>query len=47
MRLLRPIEIKAKQLAWIATEPLSDIFDPAAAEFYDRFGYPRALADIG
>jgi hypothetical protein len=50
VRLLRPIEIKAKQLAWIATEPLSDIFDPAAAEFYDRLvrgGYePDLLLNV-
>ena len=50
MRLLRPIEIKAKQLAWIATEPLSDIFDPAAAEFYQRLvrgGYePDLLLNV-
>jgi Sulfotransferase family len=36
MRLLRPIEVQAKQLLWIATQPLVDIFDPAAAAFYER-----------
>jgi hypothetical protein len=36
MRLLRPIEVRAKQLSWIATEPLVDLFDPAAAAFYNR-----------
>jgi hypothetical protein len=36
MRLLRPIEVRAKQLSWIATEPLVDLFDPAAAAFYAR-----------
>lgn len=50
MRVLRPLEIKAKQLAWIATEPLSDYFDPAAAEFYDRLvsgGYePDLLINV-
>jgi hypothetical protein len=50
MRLLRPIEIRAKELAWIATQPLSDIFDPAAAVFYERLltgGYePDLLLNV-
>jgi hypothetical protein len=36
MRLLRPVEIAAKEFAWLATEPLSNLFDPAAARFYEK-----------
>jgi hypothetical protein len=36
MRLLRPIELRAKQLLWMASGPLTDMFDPAAAEFYAK-----------
>ena len=36
MRLLRPIEIKAKQLSWIASHPLVDLFDPDAADFCEK-----------
>ena len=50
MRLLRPIEVRAKQLSWIATEPLVDFFDPAAAAFYARLashGYePDVLVNV-
>jgi hypothetical protein len=50
MRPLRPIEITAKQLLWIATEPLSDLFDPGAAHFYEKLvagGYePDLLLNV-
>ena len=50
MRLLRPIEVRAKQFAWIVTEPLVDVFDPAAAAFYHRLassGYePDVLLNV-
>lgn len=50
MRLLRPIEVRAKQLSWIATGPLVDLFDPAAAAFYERLvshGYePDILLNV-
>src|SRR5215813_14610212 len=50
MRLLRPIEVRAKEFSWIATEPLIDIFDPTAAAFYDRLashGYePDLLLNV-
>jgi hypothetical protein len=50
MRVLRPIEVAAKQLLWIATEPLSDLVDPASAHFYDKLatgGYePDLLLNV-
>lgn len=50
MRLLRPIEARVKQLSWIATEPLVNFFDPAAAVFYERLvsgGYePDLLLNV-
>src|SRR5215469_6297435 len=50
MRLLRPVEIAAKQLLWVATQPLSDLLDPASARFYDKLvtgGYePDLLLNV-
>ncbi len=50
MRLLRPVEITAKQLLWIATQPLSDLLDPASACFYEKLvtgGYePDLLLNV-
>ena len=50
MRLLRPVEVRAKQLLWIASGPLADIFDPPAAEFYAKLisgGYePDLLLNV-
>lgn len=50
MRLLRPIEIAAKEFLWTATQPLSDLFDPASAQFYERLvssGYePDLLLNV-
>jgi hypothetical protein len=50
MRVLRPVEITAKQLRWIATERLSDLFDPRAARFYEQLvtgGYePDLLLNV-
>jgi len=50
MRLLRPIEVRAKELLWIASGPITNIFDPAAAEFYTKFisdGYePELLVNV-
>lgn len=50
MRLLRPIEVRAKELLWIASGPLTRVFDPAAAEFYAKFisgGYePELLVNV-
>jgi hypothetical protein len=34
MRLLRPIEIAAKEIPWIASRPIAGFFNRAAAEFY-------------
>lgn len=36
MRLFRPVELKAKELGWIATTFFTPFIDPAAAEFYDN-----------
>ena len=52
MRLLRPIEVRAKQLSWIATEPLVDLFDPdharkvliAVGRAHEKF--PPAPSDL-
>jgi hypothetical protein len=50
MRLLRPIEVRTKELLWSASGPLTNIFDPAAAEFYAKFisgGYePELLVNV-
>jgi len=50
MRLLRPIEVRAKEFLWIASGPLTRIFHPAAAEFYAKFisgGYePELLVNV-
>ncbi|HUI94199.1 MAG TPA: sulfotransferase family 2 domain-containing protein [Xanthobacteraceae bacterium] len=50
MRLLRPVEVRAKELLWIASAPLTDLFDPAAAEFYGKLisgGYePDLLLNV-
>jgi hypothetical protein len=50
MRLLRPIEVRAKEFSWIATQPLVDLFDPEAAAFYERLvshGYePDLLLNV-
>ncbi len=36
MRLLRPIEVSAKQIYWEAGRRIADHFDPAAMAFYDQ-----------
>jgi hypothetical protein len=50
VRLLRPIELKAKELLWIASEPVAKLFDPLAAEFYAKLisgGYePDLLLNV-
>jgi Sulfotransferase family len=50
MRLLRPVEVRAKEFLWTASCPLTRIFDPAAAEFYAKFisgGYePELLVNV-
>lgn len=50
MRVLRPVEVRAKQLLWIASAPLAQIFDQAAAEFYAKLisgGYePDLLINV-
>lgn len=36
MRLLRPLEIKIKEIPWIASRPLAGFCNPAAVEFYQN-----------